>query len=100
MTDDGLNRSDRAALLDALSRFPRVERVILFGSRAMGTHAPSSDIDLALVGAGLTLRDELEIGARIEDLGLVARVDLVRYDTIKNPDLLDHIARHGKPLHG
>ena len=32
----------------ALLRHPGVEAVILFGSRAKGTHRPGSDIDLAL----------------------------------------------------
>jgi len=34
--------------LGILTANPRVERVVLFGSRAMGTHTPESDIDLAL----------------------------------------------------
>lgn len=32
-----------------LSVFPEAERIVLFGSRAAGTHAPDSDYDLLIV---------------------------------------------------
>ncbi|HTG45994.1 MAG TPA: nucleotidyltransferase domain-containing protein, partial [Verrucomicrobiae bacterium] len=37
-------------LIEVFRRHPEVTRVILFGSRAKGTHRPSSDVDLALTG--------------------------------------------------
>ena len=33
-----------------IARHPRVSEAWLFGSRAMGTHRPESDIDIALYG--------------------------------------------------
>ncbi len=36
------------AITDRLASFPEVERVVLYGSRARGDHAPRSDIDLAI----------------------------------------------------
>ena len=32
------------------ARYPQISRAVLFGSRAMGTHKPGSDIDIALFG--------------------------------------------------
>lgn len=37
----------------SFARKHRIEKVILFGSRAKGTHTERSDIDLAIVGGNL-----------------------------------------------
>ena len=47
----------RSTLLKILSANERVERVVLFGSRAMQTNSPESDIDLVLIGKELTFSD-------------------------------------------
>jgi predicted nucleotidyltransferase len=44
--------SARAAM-EALARFDGVERIILFGSRAIGDHDRRSDIDVAISGVGI-----------------------------------------------
>jgi uncharacterized protein len=45
-----LNPAELALLRSVFQRHPEITVVKLFGSRAKGTHAPSSDIDLALWG--------------------------------------------------
>jgi predicted nucleotidyltransferase len=37
-------------LVEHISAFPSVQKIILFGSRAKGTHTTFSDIDIAVVG--------------------------------------------------
>ena len=37
-------------ILEAISKYPEIEEVIIFGSRAMGNYKKGSDIDLALKG--------------------------------------------------
>lgn len=93
--NDGLKDSVRRDLVTLLSSNPKVKRIVLFGSRAMSTYRPASDIDLALQGPELHLSDLLEFKRRIAELNLLHDVDLVIYDSIGNKDLLDHIARHG-----
>lgn len=41
-----------AQIVDSVLRQARVQRVILYGSRARGTHDVTSDIDLAIQYAG------------------------------------------------
>ena len=48
-------------LLEYLGNFPKIERIILFGSCARGEATPKSDIDLFLLGSDLTDDDEWEI---------------------------------------
>jgi len=73
-----------------------VVEVILYGSRAKGTHRPGSDIDLTLKGTALTTGWLMDLAAKIDDLLLPYEVDLSIFDHIDNPDLIDHIQRIGK----
>lgn len=92
---DGLKEETRRRILVILTANPRVERVVLFGSRAMGSHTATSDIDLALFGPALTLKDQAQLAGELDSLPIPQRVDLVRYATILNAKLRDHILERG-----
>ena len=92
---DGLKAQHRAAIIAALAANDRVERAVLFGSRAMGTNTITSDVDIALFGDRLTLADQAHLAATCDDLPMAQSVDLVLHNTIDNPALVDHIRTHG-----
>ena len=75
---------------------PRIETVLVYGSRAKGTYRNESDIDLTMKGEKLEWRDLLEIEQAIDDLTLPYKVDLSIYDQIDNRELKAHIDRCGK----
>lgn len=75
-----------------------VERVVLYGSRAQGTHRAGSDIDLTLQGNHITTQQLLEICSEVDDLLLPYEVDLSIFDHIDNKALIDHINRVGKTI--
>lgn len=93
--NDGLKDQQRNAILGVLNQHPKIERAILFGSRAMGTFTPTSDIDIALYG-DLTLRDQARIADELDQLSIPYTVDLVRMKTVTSPELLEHIKEHGR----
>ena len=97
---DGLKDKHRKALIEILTHCPRLERAVLFGSRAMGTFTPTSDVDIALFGDALTLTDQAKLAGAIEELTIPQQVDLVLRNTIKNPKLVEHIEKHGVALVG
>ncbi len=68
-----------------------IEKVTLYGSRAMGKFRLGSDIDLCIEGEGLTLTELLAIENQIDDLLLPWKVDLSLKSKIDNPDVLEHI---------
>lgn len=76
--------------------YPQVEQVILYGSRAKGTHTTASDIDLCLKGEKLTLPLLLKIGNALDDLLLPYQIDLSILSELDNPDLIEHIRRVGE----
>ena len=57
---DGLKDVHREAIIATIAANDRVERAVLFGSRATGTNTVSSDVDIALFGDRLTLTDTTE----------------------------------------
>ncbi len=94
----GILTGDINSIVSILSTNLKIERVLLFGSRAKGNYHAGSDIDIAVKGQLLNLDDILESLNKIEKLSLPYRVDLVIYDRINEPDLISHIDRVGITL--
>jgi predicted nucleotidyltransferase len=85
-------------LQSVFQRHPEITAVKIFGSRAKGTHAPNSDIDLALWGDVDELRAE-SIAAELDELPLPYHFDVQPFDTIKLLPLREHIERVGIVLY-
>ena len=94
----GLEDSAIALIRGVLRQYPAVREVRIFGSRAMGTHQSSSDIDLAVWGE-LDAAALAELSAELDELPLPYQFDVKAYDTISHKPVRDHIDRHGKPFY-
>ena len=85
------------ATLEKLSKVfetnPKVDKALIFGSRAKGNYRDDSDIDIALKGYDISLNDVIQLSAALEDEGISYKLDLVNYDSIKEPALIEHIDR-------
>lgn len=98
--ESGLTISDIRKICGVLTRYPQVERAVLYGSRAKGSHRKGSDIDLTLCGgADLTLRVRHTIATELDDLYLPYMIDLSILRDIGDPDLIEQIARVGTVLY-
>lgn len=89
-----LTPGELALLRGVFRQHPEVSAVKLFGSRAKGTHAPHSDIDLALWGKVDALQAEA-IAAELDELPLPYRYDVQPFDAIALRPLREHIERAG-----
>jgi predicted nucleotidyltransferase len=88
-------KPDEMALVRAVFQLrPEIETVILFGSRAEGSHNERSDVDLALTGDVEPLRAE-GIAAELDELPLPYRFEVQPLAHIRYRPLLDHIRRVG-----
>ncbi len=74
----------------------QIEKVIIYGSRAVGHQRNASDIDLTLLGDKLGLSDLSAVFHELDDLLLPYKIDLSILDHIKNEGLLDHIREEGQ----
>jgi len=75
----------------------RIERVDLFGSRALGGQRPNSDVDIAIRGA-LAEMDADRLDTLFRDSSLPFSVDVIDYARISHPRLRAHIDRVARPL--
>ena len=83
----------------SLGHYPDVRQVLLFGSRAMGTHRPNSDIDLCLDAPEMSFPSYLQLAAHLDEQLLPYSLDLVLEHQIDNPDFLSHIKRVGRVVY-
>lgn len=95
----GIPESDMDALISELKRNIKIKEIILFGSRAKGTFNNGSDIDIALKGSNLNLKDILDATVEFEKLLLPYKLDLIILNRVKEPALTDHIKRIGIVLY-
>ena len=94
----GLKKKQLEKICEVLSHHPEVDEAILYGSRALKTNKPGSDIDLTLKGNALDLKLLNKISAELDDLLLPYNVDMSLYNSINDSELLDHINRVGIKL--
>lgn len=77
------------------AKYPQIEQVILYGSRAKGSYKPGSDIDLTIIDQNLSFSEFLQVQTQLDDLLLPYKIDLSLKRKISNPDLIEHIERVG-----
>ena len=99
MDRSGLTKEEIAGIRAVFLKYEQVEEAVLYGSRAMGTHKPASDIELTLKGKEIDLTLQTKIEFDLDDLMLPYKFDISVYDKISNPELLDHIERVGRKLY-
>lgn len=80
-------------------KYPQIDKVILYGSRAKGNYDIGSDIDLTLIGESIDLLLLNKIENDLDDLLLPYKFDISVFKHIKNKDLNDHINRVGKEFY-
>jgi predicted nucleotidyltransferase len=96
----GLSESTIEKIQQLLAQHANVEQAVIYGSRAKGNYRPGSDIDLCLQGATLSTTELSQLMNELDDLLLPYTIDLSLHHQLKEPALLDHIARVGKVFYG
>lgn len=94
----GLSEDDIARLWGVFERYPKIDQVLLYGSRAKGNYRPGSDIDLTLMGE-IDWPTFNQLTTELDDLLLPYQIDLSIYQHIDNDELKAHIQRHGQVMY-
>ena len=94
----GIPQADSQRLLELIRSHPHVQKVVLYGSRALGRQRAGSDIDLCLEAPSMKLGELLELGAQLDDLLLPWQIDLQLLHLIAHEGLVAHIERAGQLL--
>ncbi len=91
----GLTETTVENICAVFARFPEIEKVILYGSRAKGNFKTGSDIDLTLYGEALTSDLRSTIASALDDLLLPYTIDLSVFNELNHTKLREHIERVG-----
>ncbi len=92
----GLYDKDMEVILSVLNQHPKVERAVIYSSRAKDTYKNGSDVDIALQGDELDFDTLSQINYSLnEETNMPYKFDVLNYHVIKEPSLLDHIDRVG-----
>jgi proline iminopeptidase len=78
------------------SRYPQVDQVLIFGSRAKGTDKPESDFDLAVLAPTMKDSEFSRLWNEIDALPLVFKVDLLHWDRLTQNRLREKITSEGR----
>jgi uncharacterized protein len=96
----GLGEKDLEQIIAILKNHPEVDKAWIFGSRAKGNHKRGSDVDIAVRGENLNFAVISHLNYMLnEETFMPYEFDILNYETIKNPELCDHIHRVGIPIY-
>lgn len=91
----GLTDMEMRKLTGVFARNRRIEKVILYGSRAKGNPKSFSDVDITLVGEELSRGDLNQVIREVDDLLLPYQFDISLWHKLRNEALIEHIDRRG-----
>lgn len=91
----GLTDTTIQKILQVFIKYPEIEKVLIYGSRAKGNFRNGSDIDLTFIGDRLTQSILFQIEEDIDDLLLPYSFDLSILKNITNSDFIAHVNRVG-----
>jgi predicted nucleotidyltransferase len=92
----GLKEETIAKINSVFAKYPEVEEVIIYGSRAKDTFRTGSDIDITLKGKQLNDTILSKVYWDIDDLNTPYLVDISIFDKLNSTALEEHINRVGK----
>lgn len=95
----GMTDEELELLCSLFARQKEIEQVILYGSRAKGTNKPFSDVDITLLGVGLSRSHLNRLLADIDDSSLPYFFDISILSKITNPNLIEQIEKTGVVLY-
>lgn len=84
----------------AMGQFPEIKSGILFGSRALGNQKKGSDVDLAVIGEGVSHRVMNQLDDLLNEVYPLPYIfDLHHYESLSNKKLKQHIDSVGKEIY-
>ncbi len=93
----GISENSLKLIRDSFAEYSEIEKVVIFGSRALGIEKSGSDIDIAIFGK--ELNDSIIRTIKVllnEKKAIPYFVDVIDYSSIENSQLKEHINNEGK----
>jgi proline iminopeptidase len=95
----GLSPAIIDALVSVFSRYPQIEKVVVFGSRARHDNRSGSDIDLAVFAPDMDETTFARLWNELDELPIAFKMDVVHFDRLESDELRRSILRHNECLY-
>lgn len=77
----------------------KIEKVVLFGSRARGDNSAVSDYDIAIYAQTMSPIDRANVKSDLDEIATLKKIDVVFIDMNVNGELLKNIKREGVTIY-
>lgn len=95
----GLSTEILDELRQVFSRFPAIDRVLIYGSRARGDFRPGSDIDLMVLAPTMASPEFAQLWMALDDLPIIFRLDVSLCQEVDHPKLMRNMLADGVTLY-
>lgn len=87
-------------IIKILESFEKVEKAVVYGSRAMGNSKKNADIEIAVFGNEIeqNIEDRM-FGALNEEIPIPYIIDVLHYDSLESKELKEQIREQGKLIY-
>ncbi|MFV9511778.1 nucleotidyltransferase domain-containing protein [Tepidibacillus sp. LV47] len=94
VSEDLLNQ-----IINVISKYEHIEKVVVFGSRAKGNGKKTSDIDLCVFGERLLQNDVNLLIDELKELNTPLDFDVVHFQSLSKEKLKENIMREGVKIY-
>lgn len=95
----GLSSAVISYLHGVFAKYPEIESVLIFGSRAKDTFKEGSDIDLAVIAPAMDNHQFNQLWGELDELPLVFKMDVLHWNQLSNEPLKQKIAHEGRQFY-
>jgi len=92
----GLPKDTIQKINNTFKKYPEIEKINIYGSRAKGNYKNGSDIDLSLYGKSIDTTILGKLITELDELPTPYMFDINIYKNITNQDLKSEINKNGK----
>jgi predicted nucleotidyltransferase len=90
----GLPKNYLEKICKIFKKYEKIEKAILYGSRALGTYKQGSDIDITIIAPKMSFSEYVDLISKLDEAKIPNKIDLTKYDLIDDK-IKDHIQRVG-----
>jgi len=91
----GLDDKIVNSIIDIIKKY-KVDKAVIFGSRARGDYKKTSDIDIAIFSKDMTYLELNLLRDQLDQLYIIYKIDLVQIERLTNKKMLENIEKNGK----
>ena len=99
MSSFGIDDDILEKIIGVLSGYSEIEKTVIYGSRAVGTFKPGSDIDMAVYAPLMTDRKFKSLCFDLDALPIIFKMDVVHRDSLQKSSLCKKIDQEGKSIY-